>query len=226
MNEIDKIKERYEKRKLLNGEKRNDDLYFPFYSKCERERIYLEIFSHLWGINSKLSGKNIIEIGAGSGDNLLAFKRFGFEWENIYANELLDERVSLLKKNIPQAHIFPGDACVLDFNESFDIVFQSTVFTSILNQEFKIKLADHMYKMTKMEGLISWYDFRYNNPKNPDVKGVGKNEIRQLFPHVRRMKFHHVTLAPPLARRIGKYYNIFNFIFPFLRTHLIAEIYK
>mgnify|MGYP003990196331 FL=1 len=162
----------------------------------------------------------------GGGDNLIALKRNGFDWKNIYANELLEDRVEMLIKNLPNSNIYAGDASNLEFKNYFDVVFQSTVFTSILDIDFKIKLAVKMFDMVKDNGLILWYDFKYNNPKNPDVKGVGKNEIKKLFPEAKKIIFYNVTLAPPIGRRIGKFYNVFNFLFPFFRTHIIAEIYK
>ena len=55
--------------------------------------------------------------------------------------------------------------------------------------------------MLKPAGIIVWYDFLFDNPRNANVQGVGSKEIRRLFPgcliHLRR-----ITLAPPLARRI------------------------
>jgi len=157
---------------------------------------------------------------------LIAFKRFGFYWNNIYANELLDDRVELLNKNLPNSNIYAGDALKLEFSNYFDIVFQSTVFTSILDLEFKKKLASKMFDMAKNDGLILWYDFKYDNPNNQDVKGVGKTEIKALFPEAKKIIFHNVTLAPPIGRRIGKFYNLVNFLFPFLRTYFVVEIYK
>ena len=221
MIEIDNIKKRYEKRKL---NKKVENIWFFKYVQYERELKYFEIIKDNF---TKLKDKTILEIGAGSGDNLIAFKRFGFKWNNIYANELLEDRVKVLKENLPISNIYPGDALELKFEDKFDIVFQSTVFTSILDDDFKQKLANKMYDMTKMGGgVVMWYDFKYNNPNNPDVKGVDKNEIKKLFPKAKKIIFHNVTLAPPIGRRIGKFYNIINFLFPFLRTHIVAEIYK
>lgn len=157
---------------------------------------------------------------------MLAMKRFGFEWCNIYANELLDDRVAILDKNIPNTNIYSGDALKLNFENYFDVVFQSTVFTSILDFDFKKLLAQKMWDMTKENGLVLWYDFKYDNPSNKDVKGVGRDEIKKLFPNSKKIVFHNVTLAPPIGRRVGKLYNFFNILFPFLRTHIVAEIYK
>ena len=46
------------------------------------------------------------------------------------------------------------------------------VFPSILDDSFQQKLADRMWALTKPGGGILWYDFIYNNPRNPDVRGV------------------------------------------------------
>lgn len=162
----------------------------------------------------------------GEGNNILAFKRFGLKWNNLYANELLEDRVHMMKENIPNANIYPGDALKLEFRYYFDIVFQSTVFTSILDFEFKVNLARKMWDMTKEKGMILWYDFTYDNPNNRDVNGIKTREIKRLFSKAKDIKFYRVTLAPPIARKIGKFYNLVNTAFPFLRTHVIAEIYK
>jgi hypothetical protein len=122
-----------------------------------------------------------------------------------------------------------GDAAEIDLSEKpFDIVYQSTVFTSIMNHGFQQKLADRMWALTKPGGGVLWYDFIYNNPGNPDVRGVPLRHIRELFP---QGKIHcwKLTLAPPISRRVTRLhpslYSVFN-LFPFLRTHVLCWIQK
>ena len=111
---------------------------------------------------------------------------------------------------------------------SYDIIFQSTVFTSILDDELKIKIAENMWEWLKPGGFILWYDFIYNNPKNPDVKGIKIDEIRSLFPHG-KVEYKKVTLAPPINRFVTQidplFYNVFN-ILTFIRTHVLCHIEK
>lgn len=217
MKEADKVKARYARRTKSNF---NNSYYF--YSSSERELKYLHILNKYFQSFEKLK---IMEIGAGIGGNLLALKRHGFQWQNLYANELLDNSLEVLKDNLAASHIFPGDAADLEFTETFDITFHSMVFTSILSDSFKKKLAKKMFDMTKKGGMVLWYDFKYNNPNNQDVKGIGKAEIKKLFPDAKKIVFHSVTLAPPIGRRVGRFYHLFNSL-PFLRSHIIAEIYK
>ena len=83
----------------------------------------------------------------------------GFNSENIYANEINPRRIKLLRERHPDINIIEGDAVELHFNSSFDIVMQSTVFTSVLDQEKRIKLAKKMFSMLRAGGIILWYDF-------------------------------------------------------------------
>ena len=216
---VKKIEDQY---KTVDENPRQENIYFLHYARSERELKYEEILAKQWGNN--LGNCKILEVGAGGGDNLLFFHRAGFLWKNLYANELLDERVVLLKEKLKDSTIISGNALDLNYENFFEIVFQSTVFTSILDRDFKRELAKKMMKMVKKDGLILWYDFKYNNPNNKAVNGVTKNEIRELFKEADKISFYHVTLAPPIARRIKNLYNLINFLFPFLRTHLIAVI--
>jgi len=125
--------------------------------------------------------------------------------------------------------IINDDAAKIASTEiKYDVVFQSTVFTSIKDKSYQHKLADVMWELVKPGGGILWYDFTYNNPKNPDVRGVPVRRIRELFPQA-EIIIKRVTLAPPIGRIVTRLnpnlYTILN-IFPFLRTHVLCWIKK
>ena len=223
--EAKKIFDQYERRK--NDERiknQSKDFYFNHYAQSERELKYQEILKKKY---SSLDSVSILEIGAGSGINLYFFKKLGLKWENIYANELLEDRIKQLKENFPIIEIYEGDGrCILPEKEStFDIIFQSTVFTSILDNHVKKELAHKMWSLLKPGGIILWYDFVYDNPQNKDVKGIKIPEIKSLFPEYDKISINKVTLAPFIGRRIKKFYSFINLL-PFLRTHIIAVIQK
>lgn len=222
MNEVDEIRQRYARREGHPVTAiASDYFYYRHYLCFERELKYAEI---LRARQVELESARILEIGAGAGDNLLFFHRLGIPWAHIWANELLEDRGDILRANLPNSQIIIGDALGLPVEPKFDIVLQSTVFTSILAPGFKQQLAHKMMALTNPGGLILWYDFAWNNPWNPDVKGVPKAEIRHLFSEATSLRFHRVTLAPPIGRRSGKFYNLVNRFFPMLRTHLVVEI--
>lgn len=224
MSELEEIKKRYEIRKQGIVRSSKSDFYFNWFIQKEREFRYAKILQYYFG--NDLSEIKFMEIGAGAGDNIFFFARRGIKWNNIWANELLADRFEILKTKFPNCNLLEGDASILEFKNEFDIVFQSTVFTSVLDMELKQKLANKMQEMVKPEGIILWYDFMYDNPNNKDVKGIKKSEIKKLFAKAKNIQFYKVTLAPPISRRFYRIYHLLNSFFPFLRTHVIAVIRK
>lgn len=225
--ETDRVRERYQRRMILT------DLYNPltpsvYMAKQERERALIRLITEA-GL-TPVNDKRVLEVGCGSGSNILQMIEMGFSPELIVANELLEERVQIARKRLPQdVQIIQGDASELKLPPNFfDIVLQSTVFTSLLDVSFQHKLANKMWELTKPGGGVIWYDFIYNNPSNPDVRGVSIKQIKKLFP-LGRIKTWKVTLAPPISRRVTRLhpvlYNAFN-LFPLLRTHVLCWIEK
>lgn len=194
----------------------------------ERQRAILKLFKRLgW---PDLRGLKLIEVGCGSGVNLLEFLRIGFAPQNLSGVELLPDRLAMARRVLPKTlQLHGGDACLLDLPAgSQDVVFQATVFSSLLDTDFRIRLADQMWRWVKPGGGVLWYDFTVNNPKNPDVRGVPLRHVQRLFPQG-KLNVTRVTLAPPLARKICRLspslYPVFNAV-PQLRTHALVWIEK
>lgn len=171
-----------------------------------------------------LSKLSILEVGAGHGGNARLLVNAGVDLKNITFNELLKDRLTILRQNYPNNTIYAGDAIRIPIDRTFDVVFQSTVFTSILSDQARKDLAQRMWDLLKSGGVILWYDFIYNNPNNNDVRKVTVEELRALFPKAKTMEVSKITLAPPIGRRVGKLYPIFNL--PILRTHILAVLQK
>lgn len=210
------IKEQYNKRGHLSS------LYNSYYSMRtmhERGEKLRELLEKYY-----CRDKTVFELGAGHGGNIPILLMCGFRKENIHLNELLPERIAVIKQNNPEYKLFEGDFLKLSITEKYDFVFQSTVFSSVLSEELRIKLAQKMWDILKPGGHILWYDFTYNNPKNAQVRKVTERDVRRLFPNASRFEFHKITLAPPIGRRVGKLYSFFNF--PFLRTQILAILQK
>ena len=225
--ELDAIAARYAARGAAGADRRycwnRPDVYM---SAMESDRAMLGLFADA-GLDD-FPRLRVLEVGCGSGGNLLRFLRWGFDPANLVGNELLPQRLAAARRRLPQdVALIGGDACELAC-EGFDIVYQSTVFSSILDDAFQARLAAHMWKMAKPGGGILWYDFCYDNPRNPDVRGVPVRRIRALFPWARAM-IRRVTLAPPLARAVAgvsaRLYPVFNSL-PLLRTHALCWIPK
>ena len=198
-SEIDRIKKTYKKRDKIGISKLysflNKSTIFIYH---QREKAMLEALSSQ--DIKDLSYKRILDVGCGSGGVLRDFIKYGAMPENLYGIDLLADRIETAKKLSPHINFHLGSATELPFeNEFFDIVMQFTVFTSILDYSMKQKIAQEMLRVLKPDGIIIWYDYWISKPTNPDVKGVGKQEIKKLFPNC-KFEFHRITLAPPIAR--------------------------
>lgn len=228
LNEITEIKKRYERRNSIAPLQYNIFQPDVYLRKQEFERGLIKWLT--WKNYQSLTELKLLEIGCGGGLNLLKFIELGFQPGNILGNELITDRAVSARKILPkEIEIIEGDALKMDIPyNSFDIVFQSTVFSSILSSEFQKELAAKLWTIAKPGGGILWYDFTYHNPRNRDVAGITLKKIRQLFPNG-IIKHWRITLAPPISRFVTKFhpslYNICN-MFPFLRTHILCWIEK
>lgn len=229
MSEIDEIRERYKKRgKNIPSNKYLMTNHHVLLGVQEKERKIVKMLNDAQ--LTPLDDKKILEVGCGTGSNLVDFIRLGAMPENIVGNELLETRIVTAKKRLPNdINLICGDACELALpSDSFDIVLQSTVFTSILDDAFQRKLADKMWNLTKPGGYIIWFDFIHANPFNKDVRAVPISRVKQLFPNG-KFKIRKVILFPFISKLVTKRfffpYAIFN-IFPFLRMHILCFIKK
>jgi SAM-dependent methyltransferase len=194
----------------------------------ERQRAMLQLFRR-HGLTD-LPSLRLLEVGCGAGDNLLELIRTGFAPARVQGAELLPARLQQARERLPAAvTLHGGDASTLPLAPaSLDIVFQSTVFSSLLDDAFQQRLADAMWRWVRPGGGVLWYDFTVDNPRNADVRGVPLARVRALFPQG-RLHARRVTLAPPLARLACRWhpalYPLLNTLPP-LRTHRLAWIEK
>lgn len=178
----------------------------------------------------ELRNQTILEVGCGTGYWLREFIKWGARPEGLVGVDLLADRIAQATQVCPSTVSFYCEsASTLRFpDSSFDLVLQSTVFTSILNPGMKQQIALEMLRVLKPEGVILWYDAAVDNPRNADVRGINRKEIAELFPHC-RIELSRITLAPPLARLIAPYSWTASQLLgriPLLCTHLLGTIRK
>ena len=168
----------------------------------ELERRVLRIL-RLHNLRS-LARTKVLEVGCWQGFWLRKFVQWGACPENLVGIDLLPDEIAHARRLSPAAARFEcRNAASLEFpDESFDIVCQFTVFTSVLDQPLRQRMAQEMLRVLEPNGFILWYDFFVDNPRNPNVRGIGKREVGALFPGC-RCRLERTTLAPPIARRVA-----------------------
>lgn len=175
-----------------------------------------------------LESRSVADIGCGSGRWLLEFAKW--DATDLHGIELDEARLERARARLSStADLRVGDARFLPWApNSFDLVSQFTLFSSILSPPVKQQVAAEMLRVLKPGGLILWFDLRINNPRNPNVRGIPSGEIRSLFPRC-GVRLQRVTLAPPIARLVVPISWVAAGILeriPFLRTHYLAVIRK
>jgi SAM-dependent methyltransferase len=194
----------------------------------QRERRLLSVLCrHGW---TAWESKTVLEVGCGTGQWLRDFIKWGARPENVTGIDLLAERVSKARRLCPPSvRIECASAAELPFSDgTFDLVLQSTVFTSILDAGMKQQVGSEMLRVVRRDGIIIWYDYHVNNPWNSDVRGITRREIKRLFPSC-QIELQRITLLPPLARLLAPYSYLGCYLLeklPPLCTHYLGIIRK
>lgn len=203
----------------------NPSYVFLMQEQARRMLLVLEQYGF-----ASLDTMKILEIGCGTGHWLREFIKWGARPETITGVDLLSDRVAIARQLCPKGvQIECGSATKLGFPDgSFDLVFQSTVFSSVLDHSIRQQIAFEMLRVVKPDGALLWYDFHVDNPRNPDVQGMTKREIFRLFPDC-RVDLRRITLAPPLARFLAPYSLLTCYLLERLKvfnTHYLGVIRK
>ena len=225
-DEESRIKEVYSQRHPGSVYSRFDPAHL--FEMQERERYLLKLLAKS-GCRA-LHKHKILEVGCGNGELLRDLIKWGARPENTFGIDLIPERILEARTLCPQGiSIEAGNAAEINFpDKTFDLVFQSTVFTSVLDYQIKASIALEMLRVAKPDGIIFWYDFSVNNPLNKNVKGVRLREMRRLFQDC-DIVLKRITLAPPIARLLAPYSWIVCYFLskvPLLCTHYLAAIRK
>lgn len=192
----------------------------------QRERCLLALLGRL-GVADHLGDLRALDVGCGTGGLLLDLIRYGAREEQVAGVDLVPRRVAKARRRLPRADLREGDAAGLPYPDgAFDLVFQMTVVSTVLDPACRAAIAREMCRVLRPGGAIIWYDLCVGSPGNHGVRPIGRAELRALFPGA-SVEATRVTLMPPLARLATRRSWLLAELLsalPFLRTHLLAAI--
>jgi ubiquinone/menaquinone biosynthesis C-methylase UbiE len=225
--EEDRIREAYARRRdLIVDDRYSLNLPGNMARLQEIERHVLQLLSRHG--REDLHIQMILDVGCGTGYWLRKFVEWGANPANLHGIDLLETRINEARRvTAPGTHLCAGSASRLEFGDgTFDLVCQFMMFSSILDSGLRQQIAAEMLRVLKADGIILWYDSHLNNPRNPDVRGLKRAELRSLFPdcHIDSIR---TTFLPPLARRLGwTSVNLYPLAsaFRLLNSHYVAVI--
>ncbi len=176
-----------------------------------------------------LASLRVLDVGCGRGATLRQYLEYDADPSRLWGIDLFPPFVEQARSSSPGLQIICGSASRLPFQEgSFDFVSQFMLFTSVLDDDVKHRIAEEISRVLVPGGRFLWYDFAFNNPANSDVRGIGLAEVRRLFPGF-SMKHRRITLAPPLGRAIGRFGSTLYYLASTIRplcTHYLCFLRK
>lgn len=227
-NENDRVRRAYQKRKAKGYNYRYSLFNKAFLQSVqERERVLLSMLARTLG--TTLSGKSVLDIGCGTGGTLLPMLQYGFEPEACFGIDILPDRIAAARKRLPNVTFEYCSAERIPFEEgSFDLATMFTCLSSILSDSVRAEVCRESIRVLKPGGWVLIYDFRVNNPFNPDVRAVGLKELKRYYSGCRYIT-RTLTLLPMLGRIVAKCSPALCSLLslcPFLRTHRMTMFQK
>jgi SAM-dependent methyltransferase len=172
-------------------------------------------------------GRTLLDIGCGHGALLAWLLEQGAGADCLRGVDLLEQRVEIARERVPGVAIDVGDARAVPVQSgTADSVVLSTVLSSIVGPEDRLRVASEARRVLRPGGVIVVYDLRWTNPRNRSVVRIDRAELDRLFGGA-RIESRSLTLLPPLARRLGpatgSLYGPLASI-PALRTHRLTLV--
>ncbi len=200
----------------------NKEVLFQYLAK---KKCFISSFSKL---DLNQSNSLILDIGCGSCSDLINLVTLGFSQENLFGVDIDQSSINFGKKNYPLLNLTCQDASKLNFkNESFDLTFESTLFVQLTCKDLSQRIANEMLRVTKKNGYLIIFDWRYAKLNNTKFSACNKNRIQNLFrvnQSTKLISIHEGMLIPPVGRFISSNLNPSYFIVAKLFPFLIGQV--
>ena len=146
-----------------------------------QSELYKEIENYFIQNKFNIKKMRMLEVGCANGSIISNFKNFGILDENITGIDIRKKRLEDAKVLYPKVDFLFMDAQDMSFEDnSFDIITVFTLFSSVLDESIKIKIASQIKRVLKDSGVVIYYDLKIPSLNN-NVLSLRKNEICNIF---------------------------------------------
>ena len=153
-------------------------------------------------VGTDLANVRVIDVGCGNGAFLRQLIDWGATPANLTGTESQQDRLELAASRTASGVRWHGGPLSALPAGGSDLVAAHTVFSAILDPALRQQLAADMWRLLKPGGWTMVFDFRYNNPKNPHVRRVTREELDGFWPG-EHQQYQTLLLVPPISRALA-----------------------
>jgi ubiquinone/menaquinone biosynthesis C-methylase UbiE len=227
--EAERLRAVYAHYETDRGERRKRDGRLAGNRVIAEERAALVAQLLAGSLATPLRECRVLDVGCGDGAGLALLHSMGVPADRLEGVDLLPQRIERARARYPEFSFINADAATISAPAgAFDLVLCWTLFSSILDPEVAAAVARNVARWLRPHGCVLWYDLRYPNPANRQVRGWSARDIRRLFQGF-TVELRTATVLPPLTRRLGPaaagLYPVLRRVPP-LRTHRVGLLVK
>ncbi len=192
-----------------------------------RSRGFADLLSNTVG--SDLSSVQVLDVGCGTGGFLRQMIDWGATPAKLTGTEPQKDRLDHARRCTAHGvrwHLGALDALP---PASYDLVTAQTVLSSVLDPVLRRELAAQMWRTLRPGGWCLVFDFRYDNPRNRNVRKVTRAELQAWWPGTEQ-RYRSLVLAPPIHRllAVAPYMvsELLTALAPVLRSHFMYVVRK
>lgn len=200
MDELDRIRQRYEERDATSALTGFWTLRNPIVLQLaqERERVVLRALSRA---GLQLESLRLLDVGCGLGVEFPNYMRWGSRVGSLVGVDLMYHRLEIAQA-LTRVALVQASGDKLPFaDESFDLVWQNVVFSSVVDSPLRGAIAREMLRVLKPGGHVLWYDAARTRGRDAHFRAVPRDEIEQLFRGL-RWDWQRLTTDLGVIRRV------------------------
>ena len=219
-----RIKDAYARRDATKGDRYAWHQPDVINQDAARQAVLRQLLHRVFG--NDLSSLDVLDVGCGTGSLLRGLIELGVSPSSCTGIDLLPDRIeTAIERSHPAMQWHVGGLAALNVDKTFDLVTAWTVLSSVVDADARRSLIDDMWDRVRPGGWLQIFDFRFNNPRNPDVRRVRACDLGELDPAPTERLRRSLITSPPLARRLCSVHprldSLLSAVVPAVRSHQI-----